>query len=138
MTKKQTKTEEILKEKLDKKFLEMLQCLYGGADQEYEAKKILENFIIQIRQEGYEAGEASMIKNSQGFIEKIMLEKDAVDLIRQQARKETLLEVLKMLPRVSICECKNFPNPKCVQCIEYIGFNSCRSQIKETIDKEMK
>ena len=103
-------------------------------------KRFLSQSLDQIRQEGYgegyEAGEASMIKNSQGFIEKTMLEKDAMDLIRQ----ETLSEVLKMLPEEKelIVDSVNFPTGKITTADMKIGFNFCLSQIKETIEKEMK
>ena len=28
------------------------------------------------------------------------------------------------------CECKDFPNPQCVQCVEYVGRNSAINEIK--------
>ena len=88
----------------------------------------LDDYGNQISQEAYEAG--------------LNLRKEYNDpeLIRQienKVRKETLSEVLKMLPKELKILKKHKGKSFCPQC-ENSGFNYCLEEIKETIEKEIK
>ena len=83
----------------------------------------LDSYGNQIRQEGYEQGKKDVFSNFPPEM-----------TTTQQVRKETLSEVLKMLPEEKISV--GFKTDEDAAFED--GFNICLSQIKETIEKEMK